>query len=525
MTASSLKRYAPWAAALGIGGWVVAASAALIYRQFNTVVQVSLVVGLLGFVLAILFNPGAITEWAGGRQARYGTNSVVMSLALIGIVVLANYLIQRVPGPNRVFDWSEDKSNTLAQESVEALKNVPQPVKAIGFYGPDFRSQQDSAEDLLNRFKDQAPDKFSYEFVDPYTDPVRARTYEISRDGTLILEMGEKRQEVSFASESEITSALVGFSATTSRTVYFLGGHGERPTEAGNPDAVATVVDLLKNQNYEIRPLSLAATDTVPSDARAVVIAGPQLPFTTTEVALIQQYLDRGNSSLIVLLDPPAEVVGDQPAPADPLLDYLSTAWGVTARNDLIVDPVRSIQNQPFWPVESSYGASPITSRMEGFDVFFPLARSLEYTTTAAGLTPTPLVLLSEQSWGETDIAALSQNILQPDGADAQGSLAVAVSVENATIKSRLVVFGDSTFASDQMANQFGNGKLFVNSVNWATNDETLINLTPKIPPQRQLKLIDAVTGYAIFFVVVIAMPVLVLVSGGIVWFMRRRKI
>jgi ABC-type uncharacterized transport system involved in gliding motility auxiliary subunit len=526
MTASSLKPYAPWALGLGVAGLVVAASAALIYRQFNTVVQVSLVVGLLGFVLAILLNPGAVTQWAGGRQARYGSNAVIMSLAMIGIVVLVNYLVQRAPADVRVFDWSEGQLNTLSPESIEAVKRAPEPVKAIGFYSPNITSQRDSTKKLLDQFKDQAPDKFSYEFVDPYNDPVRARSYEISRDGTLILEMGAKRTEISFASESEITSALVGFAAPTSRTLYFLTGHGERTTESDpNQEGLSSVVGLLQKQNYEIKPLNLAATDTVPSDARAVIIAGPKQPLTEAEVARLKQYLDKGNASLIALLDPPAQTVGDQAPPADPLLDYLNTDWGVTARNDIVIDLSRSLQDQPLFPVAASYGTSSITDRLQGFATFFPLARSLEYTSTAAGLTQVALVDLSDQSWGETDIAAMSQGAAQPDGADATGPLTVAVSAENSATKARVIVYGDSDFAADSVANEFANANLFVNSVNWATLDETLINLTPKVPPQRSLNLVDAVTGYAIFFVVVIALPVLVLVAGGIVWFLRRRRV
>ncbi len=51
MESSSLKRYAPYALAVGGTGLLVAAVVALLYRQFNTAVQVSLVVGLIGFVV------------------------------------------------------------------------------------------------------------------------------------------------------------------------------------------------------------------------------------------------------------------------------------------------------------------------------------------------------------------------------------------------------------------------------------------------------------------------------------------
>jgi ABC-type uncharacterized transport system involved in gliding motility auxiliary subunit len=525
MTASNLKPYAPWMAGLGLVGLIVAASAALIARQFNTVVQVSLVAGLLGLVLAILMNPGVVTQWAGGRQARYGTNAVIMSVAMLGIVVLVNYLVQRAPAGVRVFDWSEGSLNTLAQESIEAVNRAPQPVRAIGFYSPNILGQRENAEKLLEQFQDQAPDKFSYEFVDPTTDPVRTRLYEVSRDGTLILEMGEKRTEITFASESEITSALVGFAAPTSRTLYFLTGHGERTTESdSNQEGLSSVVGLLQKQNYEIKPLNLAATATVPSDARAIIIAGPKQPLTADEVTRLQQYLERGNASLIALLDPPAQTLGAEAPPADPLLDYLKTGWGVTARNDIVVDLSRSMPTSPLFPVAASYGTSSITDRLQGFASYFPFARSLEYTSTVAGLSQVALVEFSDQSWGETDIAALSQNDAQPGEADTFGPLTVGVSVENSATKARLIVYGDSDFASDAVANDFANANLFVNSVNWATLDETLINLTPKVPPQRSLRQVDALTGNSILFFVVIALPVLVLVAGGIVWFMRRRK-
>ncbi|MGQ0603589.1 MAG: Gldg family protein, partial [Anaerolineales bacterium] len=292
-----------------------------------------------------------------------------------------------------------------------------------------------------------------------------------------------------------------------------------------NQEGLSSVVGLLQKQNYEIKPLNLAATDTVPSDARAVIIAGPQQPLSEAEVAKLKQYLDKGNASLIALVDPPAQTVGDQTPAPDPLLDYLQTGWGVTARNDLAVDLSRSIQNQPFFPVAANYGTSSITDRLQGFASFFPLARSLEYTTTVPELTQVSLVQLSDQSWGETNITAINQGTLQPDEGEAVGPLTVGVSVENSTTKARVIVFGDSDFAADSVTNEFANANLFVNSVNWATLDETLINLTPKIPPQRTLNLVDAVTGYAIFFVVVIALPVLVLVAGGIVWFLRRRQV
>ncbi|MEP7356291.1 MAG: hypothetical protein ABI847_03565, partial [Anaerolineales bacterium] len=128
---SSYKRFAPAAVVVGLLGLLVAAGIWLVQRQLNTYVQASLAVGLLGLAVAMLLNPSALQLWLRGRQARYGGNVAIMVLALLGILVLVNYLV--VKNPKR-WDMTENKINTLAPETIEALKQMQQPVKAIGFY-------------------------------------------------------------------------------------------------------------------------------------------------------------------------------------------------------------------------------------------------------------------------------------------------------------------------------------------------------------------------------------------------------
>lgn len=523
-----LKQFAPWAVIVGVLGLLVAGVLWLLYRQFNASVQISLIVGLLAFVAAILFRPGAVSEWAQGRQARYGANTALMIVALIGILVLLNYIVARLPIEARQRDLSEGSVNTLPQEAIDAMKAAPGPVRAIGFYTSRLASSQESTRLTLEKFRAVDPDKLSYVFVDPETNPVRAREYGVSRDGTLFLESGAQREEIRLVSEAEIASALVRFAQPDQRVIYVTTGRGEKGLEAGQQQetSMSVVVDLLKKQNYDVRPLNLQLTDTVPSDARALIVAGPQQPLPQADVDKIAQYLTRERASLVALFDPTAQTQGANATGPDPLADYLSASWGVTVRDDVVIDFARSIQGQPLWIVANRYGSSPITDRLQNFATFFPIVRSLEYTTTLPGLVTSMLVETSGQAWGETDIASLNNpSGPTPDAGDATGPLVMGVAVENTQTKVRVVVFGDSDFASDAFANEFANSSLFVNSVNWATQDDTLINLTQRTPPSRSLRAIDALTGNMILFVTVLAMPALVLVAGGLVWFQRRRHV
>ncbi len=523
MESSSLKRYAPYALAVGGAGLLVAAVVALLYRQFNTAVQVSLVVGLIGFVVAILFSPGSVSAWFGLRQARYGSNALVMTLAFFGIVILVNYLVTR----NSVrWDLSEDQINTLAPETIAALQALPQPVKAVGFYSSNLFSQQQSTTELLRRYQVEADGKLTYEFFDPVGDPVTAREYNITRDGTLILEMGDQREEISFASETEITSALVRFASPSARSVYFLTGHGERDPQDTADSGLSVIADLLAKQNYEIKTLNLQVTDTVPADARAVVIVGPLQPLSQAEVDTLGRYLQQPNSALMALLDPPAQTQAPGETVADPLAEYLQTAWSITARNDVVVDFANSFPNQPLFPLNAGYESHPITDRLQNISTVFPVARSLEITTTNTSLTLTPLVKTAAGSWGETEIDSLNSDAGPVAGAgDPAGPLTLAVAAANSTTKARVVIFGDSDFAGNGAASQGANANLVVNALNWATLDETLISLVAKVPTERTLQLLDALTANTIFFVTVIAMPLAVVVLGGVVWFIRRRHV
>jgi ABC-type uncharacterized transport system involved in gliding motility auxiliary subunit len=522
MIEPAYKRLAPAALALGLAGLVFAAGAALVQRQFTVYVQASLAVGLLGLALAMLLNPGAIQLWLGGRQARYGGNVLIMALALLGILILVNYISVRNP---KRWDWSEGQLNTLAPETADILKQMPEPVKAVGFYSTSFANARQTTENLLEQYRVASGGKFTYEFHDPLGEPDVARQYAVTRDGTLILEMGDQREELNFATEDQISGALIRLSNPTTRVLYFLAGHGEHAFDSTEDAGLSRVAELLTRQNYELRPLDLTVTTTVPADTRAIVIAGPLVPVTQAEVDAIKGYVDAGGA-LIVMLDSKIQTQTDLTAP-EPLADYLAATWGVRLPNDVVIDLSNSVSGQPLFPTNYAYGDSPVTSRLQNIKTVFPVSRAVLIPAEGSALpdlTFTALVQAAPDAWGETNFDSLNTNPTF-DQADTPPPLNLAVAAENAATKARLVVFGDSDFASNAFADQGANANLLANSVNWVTVEETLINLTPKTPTTRTLALSNALTVNVIFFVVVVLLPLAVLVIGGVVWFQRRRHI
>jgi ABC-type uncharacterized transport system involved in gliding motility auxiliary subunit len=87
----------------------------------------------------------------------------------------------------------------------------------------------------------------------------------------------------------------------------------------------------------------------------------------------------------------------------------------------------------------------------------------------------------------------------------------------------RLLVYGDSDFATNFFLDYLGNRDLFLNSVNWLAEEETLVASRPpaQIPGVNQL-FVTAREGRALFWIGTVIQPAAFLLLGAIVYVRRR---
>ncbi len=483
----------------------------------NIVLQVSVALLVFGLAAYAFMVPDTIRRFFSGRQARYGSNSLIMIIAFVGIIFAANYLAYQNPNfLGAPWDLTKDKSNTLAPESLQTLKTLPQKVKATAFFAT---LDSASAKEILTKFKTNSNGKFDYEFVNPDENPLAARNAGVTGDGKVLLTMGGAKEVASAADEAEITKALIRLISPTKRAVYFLQGHGEPALDSASGKLSYSVAKTtLESKNYTVAALNLLSVKDIPQDASVIVIAGPQKPLTAGEVAQLKKYVDAGGS-LFVMENP--ILMTDFGTSPDPLADYLTTDWGITLNNDVVIDYVNT-QN-PLQAVSSNIGVHPITQNLtQNYIVILPQARSLSIAGEKKDVTQTWLLRTTEQSWGETNLVQ-GQNP-QPDGADLKGPLDLAIAGENTATKGRVVVFGNSLFAVDDNFNVYGNGNIFVNSVDWAAEQENLINLTVREKVQRTFVPPTQVSFIIIVIMAIFVLPGLVIFAGVSSWIARRKK-
>ena len=514
---TSWRKYAPIAVYVAIVAAIVSLGIYIVRREFDLYLQISLGILVLGLALFVILDPDRIRIALTGRQARYGSNALLLTLAVVGILVVVNYFVYE---NTQRWDLTEDKVNTLSEETLETLDTLPGEVQVQAFFTPE--RNQEAARSTLENYVFNSEGKLTYEFINPLTDPVAAQAAEISRDGSIVFWMNDQKEIVTTVTEQAFTSALVRLISGEEKVIYFLTGHGELSVDETGEEGFSQAKSILEQKNYVIETLNLLTSEGVPDDASAVVIVGPIFPLEISEVAMLSDYMVAGGAMVVMQDSPIFTEFGDQ---TDYLAGYLQDSWGIKMGEDMIVDQSSFLGAMA--PVGSVATDHPITQKIQGLATGFPTARSVQVGDMDPDASINILIqTANNQSWAETDLSAILEgsDIAYSEGMDLIGPVPIVVSAENASRGSKIVVFGDNNFAMNANFTFFGNGDLFIGSVDWVVGQEELINLTPKTPTQRMMLPPQPYLMNMIFLFVVVLMPGTVLVAGIISWIRKRRR-
>lgn len=509
------RKYAPICLIVSLAALVFSAGYYFVVRKIDIPLQIGLTFIIVGIALFAVLDPERVRAFFTGRQAKYGSNVVIFTIAVLGILVVVNFLGYKY---STKWDLTEDKDNTLAPETIQALKTLPGKVNAIAFFSPQIPRTQ--ADALLSNLKANGSGNFDYKFVDPVADPITANQYKITTDGTIVLTLNNLTEQVKLVSEEEVVTSIIRLINPTKHAVYLLTGHGEHDPMATDDTSFGQVKTVLESKNYLVNSLNLIANPSIPSDAEEIIIAGPQKPLSADEVKLLKQFVD-GGKSIIVLEDP--TILTQFGTDPDPLAEYLKTDWGIDLSNDFVVDPNSQTPSQA---VANEYGDHPIVKKLAGMITIFPSSRSVVASQTPPqNVTLTSLVLTAQTAWGEMDLAGLQQNKVNYDaGIDVAGPVPLAVAGSNSSTNGRIVVVGNSNFAITKNFSAYGNGDFMINSIDWAAQQDKLISLTPKKTTQRILVPPQNIVMNLLVLGSIFLMPGLILIAGIVVWVQRKKR-
>ncbi len=485
------------------------------------------------------------------RPSAVRAGAGVAGIALLfALFAGANYLGARhwVRG-----DWTKTHLFSLSQTTKKVVSGLTRPVQVTVFMTRNSRLYQPVSE-LLSRYRTESA-KVEVEFLDPERNPMRAEALVKQfgiRQNTVVFRSGERKKYVeedkladfdfsgaqmgaapqirSFKGEEAFTSAILDVTEKSVSKIYFSSGHGEPKIDSQERGrGFAQARQLLERENLSVASWDSLGKGSVPSDATVVVVAGPRAALLEPEAAALKSYAKDGGR-ILLMLDP----VLPQPGAAESSLgagDFLAT-YGLKVGADIVIDPANAVPMVgPETLVANSYGGHSIVRSLaeEGLPVVFPLARSVSKPNKPPeGYAETMLVETSKDGWGETSLAKLEA--VQKDKDDTPGPVTIAVAVESekkdkdpkAPAKTfRLVVIGNSRFATNGSIANAGNANLLLNAVNWLSGQERLVGIAPKTPEQASLALTRAQVNRIGLFTI-LGLPAFAIVLGVWVWYRRR---
>lgn len=379
----------------------------------------------------------------------------------------------------------------------------------------------------------------------------------------------EAETEPEFQGEERLTGALVSMTLENPPLVVFVSDSAVMPLSSRGVDPLMLYTDVaqrLRNMNFEVAEWSPAGGRNFMGQVAApagppptpkpgqkavwvVLPASPPNPNNPAAVnyrdqiaAHIKVRLESGDSALLVLGYSNMAQFGQ----TDPVADLLSP-YGVTAQLDRVILQEIIVPNRPPIPnpqfiIDTWSGDLPIAAAINGMPATFfqasPLVVGKPQRENVRTHVLARLTANGERMWAETDVSSSDVKFKEANKADAFDIAAAIDAGEH-----RVVVVSDPVFASDYLttnadarlsragvglASYFGaaypaNAELFINSVYWLSDLESLIAASARTQDIRRINIKPESVPW-LRRTLMAGMPLGTLALGLAVWVARRRE-
>jgi hypothetical protein len=447
------------------------------------------------------------------RLAKQGASSAVYTLVVLAAVAVAIGLSMRVRAE---WDWSSG-GNALSPLTVQTVRGLDQEVHLYALFTDEMRQAQrkEAYWHLLRRFRALSP-KLEVEFIDPVTRPGRVKELgldpqqrDVKVEGVTVGRRGERRIVFEGTSEQDVTNALLELKSSRPRVVGFLRGYGEKDPASSAPGGMASLASALRGEYYTVVDVGLA--DGIPPEVAVLVAGGPLQPIPPPELDALSAWL-AGGGRLLALLD----------AESSSGLEAVLEPWGLRPTGVRVLDPRQNVNSSREFVKVTEYGRHPIVSDFNAaWPTAFPAAGAVE------GFEPGD-PLLFQDSLARSSRFSIG---LDADGTPRQGPFVLAAASwkrhsapapertqDRQEKETRVVLVGDSDFASNLYLPASSNRNFVLNCIGWLSRAQELVALRSS---QGQTFSIESremggILGTAF------AAPLLV-VLAGVVTFLRRR--
>jgi ABC-type uncharacterized transport system involved in gliding motility auxiliary subunit len=476
---------------------------------------------------------------------------LLTTVGLVGILVAIAWMSALHP---LRMDLTANREYSLSPQTVKMMQSIDKPVHITFFHD---RGMRETVE-LYELFAAQN-DKITVEFFDPMVNPAQAKLRGVEFAGTALYESEGRKLTVNGPTETDIANGILRITQAKQQVACFVDGHGEPDPfsleshdhmegDAGHSHGLETKFvqherhgmakarSGLESMNYVVEKVSLLKSDAILSQCAVLIVAGPQSPLLEAELRSIDRYLDEGGNAMF-MIDPFVKTG----------LEEVIKKFGIELGSGMVIDEASHFWADPSTPAVTDYNRHEITNKLPLS--FFPGVRPLGPTKDPVpGVSVRPLVNSSQKSFANADKMRVDYKSAK-NGYGPQ-TLMVTSRINPKTVESgetllkrlrgeetadgksapektitrkeaRIVVSGDSDFATNSFYHVLGNGALFLNAVNFLASRENLIGLEPRTYDLPYVSMTNTQMK-GTFILSIILIPLLMAAVGVAVWWRRR---
>ncbi len=482
-------------------------------------------------------------------------------IALFAVVVMLNYL-----GARHYLRWAAtaQRSVRLSPQTLRVLNTITNTINVtVMFNTRDEETLHGLVVSLLRQYNYVNP-RIRFRTVDPVRQPAEAelvlaahRLGALKGKNFVVLEcdgrtkvfyanevadvqfegtLGEQNPEfrkryVAFRGEALFTTAIFNLANPRRTKIGFVQGHGEHdPEQLGHPHGYARFAQILtEKMDAQIEKVSLLGTNEIPADCNLLVIAGPRMPYSDSELAKIESFLNQGGR-VFVLLNNLAR--GGRSG-----IETLLLKWNVAAGDKAILDPKNSPTGNDLLTVRLN-SEHPVTKALlsDSADMRMRLVLPRPVGQFRTGLTgpDAPKVeVLAATSESAIEVSQFRDGVPYPNPYwDKQGIFPLIVAVEQGNVRglspergtTRIIVVGDSLCLDNELIESPPANHYFgVLAVGWLL-DKPQVLLDGILPePLKDYRLIMTEQQLQTAqLVLLLGLPGGVLLIGLLVWWRRR---
>jgi ABC-type uncharacterized transport system involved in gliding motility auxiliary subunit len=483
-----------------------------------------------------------------GRRWKIGFDVVVRTALVLAVVVMVNYLGTRFL---KRFYLSSQTRVQLSPQTLDILKSLTNHVDVILYY--DTRDESDFYSDIVTLLNEYhlANSHLSVKTVDYVRDAGEAQKIKEQYNLTspteknlIIFDAGDKRikiangdsltqfkyeqvynpkqerefrrKPIAFSGEQAFTSMLLAVTSANPFKAYFLQGHGE-PSLSDTDETGYFKFGSLLAQNYIVATnLELLGDTPVPADCNLLIIAGPRMELSETELQKIDQYLNQGGRLLVLFNYYSIK----RPTGLEPVLQR----WGVNVGFDWVQDLKNTASTDGKDVVVSSFNQQhPVVNPLIGSGLYLILPRPISRVNWENPPTSAPQVDELAFTGPHATLAGA------PGDPPRAYPLMVAVEqkplagVANVRGTTRILVVGDSFAFGNQSIKSLDNSDFIAQAANWLLDRTTLLKGIGPRPVTEFRLLMTRTQQREVRWVLLGALPGTVLLFGCLVWLARRK--